>query len=107
MTAIVPRRNFDDFEHELDAASGGNAHVAAELRAQGKIRVHATISIELNERLKATARRQGIYATDFIGQLITRSADELVRIDARLEAQRLQEYFGDQWLQILQDSDLP
>lgn len=98
MAAIVPRRFFDDFEDEQDASASS----AAELRAQGLIRVHGTITIKLNDRLKATARKQGIHATDFIGQLITKSADELDRIEAQLEAERLRERFGDNWIEILQ-----
>lgn len=98
MTAIVPRRFFDDFEDEQEAS----ANSAAELRAQGLIRVHGTITIKLNDRLKALARKQGIHATDFIGQLITKSADELDRIEAQLEAERLRERFGDDWIEILQ-----
>ena len=74
---------------------------AASLRAEGLIRVSGVIEITLNERLKALARKQGRTADQLIGELITRSAGEVDRLEAEQEAARLRERFGDRWLDLL------
>lgn len=74
---------------------------AASLRSRGLIRVHGLIEIRLNERLKALARKQNRNADQLIGELITRSASEVDRLEALQEAARLKERFGDHWLDLL------
>ena len=77
----------------------------ADLKAQSLIRVQGIIPIELNERLKGVARRHGRNADDLIGQLVKRAAAQLEEYEAEweaeLEAARLRERFGDNWLEIL------
>lgn len=73
----------------------------ASLRSEGLIRANGVIDIALNERLKALARKQGRNADQLIGELITRSAGEVDRLEAEQEAVRLRERFGDRWLDLL------
>lgn len=94
-SAIVPRRIFD----EEDQPS------SLDLRDQGLIRVHGTIPIALNERLKAMARSQGVHASQLIGELIQKSAAEVDKYEAKQAKLQLQQQFGPNWLQMLQEVD--
>ncbi len=94
-SAIVPRRIFD----EEDQPS------SLDLRDQGLIRVHGTIPIALNERLKAMARSQGKHASQLIGELIQKSAAEVDKYEAKQAKLQLQQQFGPNWLQMLQEVD--
>ena len=71
---------------------------------RGLVRAHGLIDIALNDRLKALARKRKCRADQFIGELITRFAGELDRLEAEQEAARLRERFGDQWLELLQQT---
>ena len=66
------------------------------------IRTHASIPMQLNERFKAMARRQNKTAHDFIGEMLMQLAPVLDRMEAQIEAERLRERFGDEWLNVLQ-----
>lgn len=94
-SAIVPRRIFD----EEDQPS------SLDLRDQGLIRVHGTIPIALNERLKAMARSQGKHASQLIGELIQKSTAEVDKYEAKQAKLQLQQQFGPNWLQMLQEVD--
>lgn len=94
-SAIVPRRIFD----EEDQPS------SLDLRDQGLIRVHGTIPIALNERLKAMARSQNKHASQLIGELIQKSAVEVDKYEAKQAKLQLQQQFGPNWLQMLQEVD--
>ena len=94
-SAIVPLRIFD----EEDQPS------SLDLRDQGLIRVHGTIPIALNERLKAMARSQGKHASQLIGELIQKSAAEVDKYEAKQAKLQLQQQFGPNWLQMLQEVD--
>lgn len=103
MTAIVPRRLFEDAPaevHQLQAASKD-----AELKASGLIRASGIIPIEYNERLKAMARKQGKNADQLIGELLLELRPVLDQWEARQEAARLRERFGDNWMQLLQQAE--
>jgi predicted DNA-binding protein len=95
-TAIVPCRIFDDEDQPS----------SLDLKAQGLIRVHGTIPIPLNERLKAMARSQSKHASQLIGELIQKSAAEVDKYEARQAKLQLQQQFGPNWLQMLQEADL-
>jgi hypothetical protein len=99
MTSTVPRRMFDEL---MPSPADQPSKSAAALRDEGMIRVHGTISIELNEKIKMTARRQGKHADQLIGELISRSAAEVDKMEAQMEAARLRARFGDDWLNVLQ-----
>lgn len=102
MTSTIPRRFFDETDQmQIDDNSGRSA----ELREQGLIRVHGIISIELNSRIKAAARRQGMHADQFMGQLITNAAAEVEKVEAQQEVARLRERFGDDWINILKQAN--
>ena len=58
--------------------------------------------MQLNERFKAMARRQNKTAHDFIGEMLMQLAPVLDRMEAQIEAERLRERFGDEWLNVLQ-----
>lgn len=75
------------------------------LKDQGLIRVHGTIPIALNERLKAMARNQGKHASQLIGELIQKSSAEVDKYEARQAKLQLQQQFGPNWLQMLQEAD--
>jgi hypothetical protein len=92
-SAIVPCRVFDDEDQPS----------LLDLKAQGLIRVQGTIPIALNERLKAMARSQKVHACQLIGDLIQKSAAEVDKYEARQAKLQLQEQFGPNWLQILQE----
>lgn len=91
--AIVPCRVFDDEDQPS----------LLDLKAQGLIRVHGTIPIALNERIKAMARSQRVHASQLIGDLIQKSAAEIDKYEARQAKLQLQQQFGPNWLQILQE----
>lgn len=99
MTAIVPRRLFDDSPEEIPHQP---LTKEAELKANGMIRVSGIIPIEYNERLKAVARKQGKNADQLIGELLIELRSTLDQWEARQEAVRLRERFGDNWMQLLQ-----
>lgn len=94
-SAIIPCRIFD----EDDQPS------TSDLKTQGLIRVHGTIPIALNERLKAMARSQGKHASQLIGELIKKSAVEVDKYEAKQAKLQLQQKFGPNWLQMLQEVD--
>lgn len=91
-SAIVPCRMFDDDQQS-----------SFDLKAQGLIRVHGTIPIALNERLKAMARSQNKHASQLIGELIQKSAAEVDKYEAKQAKLQLQQQFGPNWLQMLQE----
>ena len=95
-SAIVPCRIFDD----------ENQPSSLDLKAQELIRVHGTIPIALNERLKAMARSQSKHASQLIGELIQKSAAEVDKYEARQAKLQLQQQFGPNWLQMLQEAEL-
>lgn len=76
----------------------------ADYADRGLVRAHGLIDIALNDRLKALARKRKCRADQFIGELITRFASELDRLEAEQEAARLRERFGDQWLELLKQT---
>lgn len=67
----------------------------------GYASARAGIPKELNERLKAAARRQGKTALIYIGEVLMNCAAELDRQEAVEEAKRLKERFGDGWLDVI------
>jgi len=71
------------------------------LRAQGLIRSYGIISIDLNNRLKEMARKQGRNVCELIGEMIARSASEVERWEAEQEVARLRERFGNDWMEVL------
>ena len=77
----------------------------AALRAKGLVRSHGIIPIELNERLKAMARKQGRNAEQLSGELIQKCSVELDRLEAEQEVQRLRERFGEAWLDVLRQAE--
>lgn len=82
MTAIVPRRLFEEDSTEWVRAGG-------------------SVPAALNDRFKAMARLQGKTADQFIGELLMSLAPQLDHMEAKQEAERLRDRFGDNWLQIL------
>lgn len=90
---------------DLTATPIGNEESRDALRAKGLIRAHALIPTELNERLKAMARKQGRNADQLIGELLEKSAAEVDRWEAEQEVARLRERFGDNWLEVLREAD--
>jgi hypothetical protein len=93
-SAIVPRRFFDDDDDQS---------LSLDLKAQGLIRVHGTIPIALNERIKAMARNQNKHASQLIGEFIQKSAGEVDKHEARQAKLQLQQQFGPNWMQLLQE----
>ena len=87
MTAIVPRRMFDDAEDPKF------------------VRAHGSIPEHLNERFKSMARRQDKTAELFIGEMLMRLEPVMDQMEARFETERLRKQFGDNWLSILQRAD--
>ena len=71
----------------------------------GFIRVSGAIPVELNQRLKATARKQNITADQLIGELIIKSAIELDRWEAEQEVAKLKERFGANWIEVLKKAE--
>lgn len=100
MTAIVPRRLFDDALAEVKQSQTPSKE--AELKANGLIRASGIIPIEYNDRLKAMARKQGKNADQLIGELLLELRPMLDQWEAKQEANRLRERFGDNWMQLLQ-----
>lgn len=98
MTAIVPRRLFDDVADEQPAQLPTRD---AELKTNGLIRANGIIPVEFNERLKAMARKQGKNADQLIGELLLELRPMLDQWEAQQEAARLRERFGDDWLDLL------
>jgi predicted DNA-binding protein len=89
----------------LSAAEQEEQDSAASLRARGLIRAHGIIPIELNERLKAMARKQGRNADQLIGELLEKSAADVDRWEAEQEVLRLRERFGSKWLDVLRQAE--
>ena len=87
MTAIVPRRLFDDAEEPKYVRAAGS------------------IPEQLNERFKSMARRHDKTAETFIGEMLMRLEPVLDQMEARIETERLRRQFGDNWLSILQQAD--
>lgn len=99
MTAIVPRRLFDDMPEDFQAQPSSRD---ADLKAQGLIRSNGIIPIEHNERLKAMARKLGKNTDQLIGELHMQFVAPMVdQWEAQQEAIRLRERFGPQWMQLL------
>jgi predicted DNA-binding protein len=90
----------------LSAAEQDEQDSTASLRARGMIRAHGIIPIELNERLKAMARKQGRNADQLIGELLEKSAADVDRWEAEQEVIRLRERFGAKWIDVLRQADL-
>lgn len=65
----------------------------------------AGIPKELNDRLKAAARRQGKTALIYIGEVLMNCTAELDRIEAQEEAAKLKERFGANWIELLKQAD--
>lgn len=99
MTAIVPRRLFDDFvdDQPIRPISG-----SPDPQSTGMVRACGSIPVEFNERLKAMARKQGKTAEQLIGELLMELRPVLDQWEAKQEAMRLRERFGDQWMDLLQ-----
>lgn len=92
---IVPCRIFEDDDQSS----------SSDLKAKGLIRVHGTIPITLNDRLKAMARSQGKHASLLIGELIQKSAAEVDKYEAKQAKLQLKQQLGPNWLEILQEVD--
>ena len=92
-TAIVPCRVFE----EDDQPSLSN---------EEWISVKGDIPIALNNRLKAMARGQNKHASKLIGEFIMKAAAEVDRYEAREAKLQLQQQFGPNWLQMLQEVDI-
>jgi predicted DNA-binding protein len=102
MTAIIPRRLFDDMP---DDQTQHPPTKEAELKANGMIRSSLVIPIEHNERLKAMARKLGKNTDQLIGEMHMQFvAPNVDRWEAQQEVARLRERFGDDWLSLLQQS---
>lgn len=71
----------------------------------GYASARAGIPKELNERLKAAARRQGKTALMYIGEVLMTCAAELDRQEAAEEAKRLKDRFGADWMKILSSAE--
>jgi predicted DNA-binding protein len=89
----------------LSAAEQDEQDSTASLRARGLIRVHGIIAVDLNERLKAMARKQGRNADQLIGELLEKSAADVDRWEAEQEVIRLRERFGAKWIDVLRQAD--
>lgn len=51
------------------------------------------------------ARSQGVHASQLIGELIQKSAAEVDKYEAKQAKLQLQQQFGPNWLQMLQEVD--
>lgn len=99
MTAIVPRRLFDDFEDDEPIQLPSREQ---DLKANGLIRSSLIIPIDLNERLKLMARKLGKNTDQLIGEMHVQFVAPMVdQWEAKQEAIRLRERFGENWLEIL------
>ncbi|MEB3354693.1 MAG: hypothetical protein VKM34_10760 [Cyanobacteriota bacterium] len=105
MTAIVPRRLFDDFED--DAMQPQPNTMESEPQSSGMVRACARIPVEFNERLKAMARGQGKTAEQLIGELLMELRPVLDQWEAKQEAARLRERFGPNFLNLLATASSP
>lgn len=99
MTTIVPRRTFNE---TLEIQPMQEQSREADLKAKGMIRATGIIPIEYNDRLKATARKQGKNADQLIGELLMELQPMLDKWEAQQEAMRLRERFGPEWMELLQ-----
>lgn len=100
MTAVIPRRQFDDDFIEVQASESLSRE--AESKEMGMIRTSGSIPVEYNERLKSMARKQGKTADQLIGELLLEMRPVLDQWEARQEAVRLRERFGPDWMQLLE-----
>jgi predicted DNA-binding protein len=99
MTAIVPRRFFDDAEDDQIFQGSSKEQ---DLKGHGLIRSSLIIPIEHNERLKLMARKLGKNTDQLIGELHMEFVASMVdQWEAQQEAIRLRERFGENWLEIL------
>jgi hypothetical protein len=72
------------------------------LRESGMIRVHANISVELNDHLKKCAKQANMHADDFIGHQITEhNADFFNAVKIDKVADYAMEQLGPTWMEIL------
>lgn len=101
MSAIVPRRLFDDKFNDQSQQPQLND---SEPKTCGLVRATGSIPVEYNERLKAMARKQGKTADQLIGELLLQMQPMLDHWEAQQEAIRLRERFGDNWMQLLQEA---
>jgi hypothetical protein len=92
-SAIVPCRVFDEDDQP-------SATIEEWISAKGDI------PTALNSRLKAMARGQGKHASKLIGELIMKAVAEVDRYEARQAKLQLQQQFGPNWLQMLQEVEL-
>ena len=99
MTAIIPRRLFDD---PLDDKPLRPMINNSEPRPTDMVDANASITVEFNERLKAMARKQGKTAKQLIGELLMDTRPVLDKWEAKQEATRLRERFGENWMQLFQ-----
>lgn len=99
MTAIVPRRLFDDFDGDELVQLPSREQ---DLKSSGLIRSSLIIPIDLNERLKLMARKLGKNTDQLIGEMHVQFVAPMVdQWEAKQEAIRLRERFGENWLEIL------
>lgn len=99
MTAIIPRRFFDDVVDDDFMQLPSRDH---DLKGNGMIRSSLIIPIELNERLKLMARKLGKNTDQLIGEMHVQFVAPMVdQWEAKQEAIRLRERFGENWLEIL------
>lgn len=87
MTQIVPRRLFDEIDEPKFVRAAGS------------------IPERLNERFKAMARRHDKTAEVFIGEMLMSLESVMDQMEAKIEAQRLREQFGEDWLDILREAE--
>lgn len=99
-TTIVSEQLFDDAPGGAQQLQTPSKEV--EPKANGLVRASGVIPIEYNERLKAMARKQGKTADQLIGELLMELRPVLDQWEAKQEAMRLRERFGDQWMDLLQ-----
>lgn len=99
MTAIVPRRMFDEAIEINEQPQSYSKDV--DIKECGLIRASGIIPIEYNERLKVMARKQGKNADQLIGELLLEMRPALDQWEAKQEAARLRDRFGDNWMQLL------
>lgn len=98
MTAIVPRRLFDDADDDQIQSPSKEQ----DLKANGMIRSSLIIPIDHNERLKSMARKIGKNTDVLIGEMHIQFVAPMVdQWEATQEAIRLRERFGVKWLEIL------
>lgn len=101
-TTIVSQRLFSDIDDDQPAQPPTKE---SDLKANGLVRASGIIPIEFNERLKAMARKQGKTADQLIGELLMELCPVMDQWEAKQEAVRLRERFGDNWIQLLQHAE--